>query len=89
MTNVSNDIVYIGYFVHYCFQIVTCNVKMQNDANIFQFFRMIYYCKKIPYWFASPMLYQQSYEVRTARIRDISELSLVPRTHLVEYWTSK
>ncbi len=29
-------------------------------------------------WFASPMLYQLSYEVKSVRVFDISELSLAP-----------
>ena len=29
-------------------------------------------------WFASPMLYQLSYEVKYVRVFDISELSLAP-----------
>ena len=29
-------------------------------------------------WFASPMLYQLSYEVKSVSVGDISELSLVP-----------
>ena len=29
-------------------------------------------------WFASPLLYQLSYEVKSVRVGDISELSLVP-----------
>ncbi len=29
-------------------------------------------------WFASPMLYQLSYDVKTVRVFDISELSLAP-----------
>ena len=29
-------------------------------------------------WFACPMLCQQSYEIKSVRVRDISELNLVP-----------
>ena len=29
-------------------------------------------------WFASPMLYQLSYEVKSVRVFDISELNLAP-----------
>ena len=39
-------------------------------------------------WFASPMLYQLSYEVKSVRVFDISNrLDLVAQ--LVEHWTSK
>ena len=32
-------------------------------------------------WFASPMIYQLNYEVKSVRVRDISEPSLVPSIH--------
>ena len=32
-------------------------------------------------WFASPMLYQLNYEVKSVRVRHISESSLVPSIH--------
>ena len=32
-------------------------------------------------WFASPMIYQLNYEVKSVRVGDISEPSLVPSIH--------
>ena len=36
-------------------------------------------------WFASPMLYRLSYEVKSVRVCDISELSLVPSISVYFY----
>ena len=40
-------------------------------------------------WFASPMLYQLSYEVMSVRMGDISELNLVPSISVYFYQSYK